>query len=236
MLRSIAGKPLIQWAHEQACRSNASEVIVATDDDGIRRCCEDFGATVCMTGSSHRSGSDRVAEVASKLGWGATDVVVNLQGDEPLVEPALLDALAACLWADPGAAIATVSTPIWHIDELDNPNVVKVVCDAAGRALYFSRAAIPSQRDGRPDPDSLGRRYRRHVGLYAYRVEALERLAAAPASEAELAESLEQLRALHLGMPMHVMGSESPPAHGVDVETDIPDVERALLARDAAGT
>src|SRR5262245_56138540 len=169
------GKYLIQHVYERACQSTkASAVVVATDDPRIVAAVRSFGGRVVLTRRDHPSGTDRVAEVAAGL---AADVVINLQGDEPLVEPATLDLLAGCLAGDAGAVMATLAVPIAGDAQWRNPNCVKVVCDRVGRALYFSRSPIPFVRDGAPDFDARPSRFLQHLGLYAYRRDFLLELA-----------------------------------------------------------
>ena len=232
-LARIAGEPMIRHVHRAAVASGAQEVVVATDDDRIRAACAGFGADVEMTDASHASGTDRIAEVAGRRRWAPEDIVVNLQGDEPMLPPALIRQVADLLAATPGAAISTLATPI--ADEADylDPNVVKVVARADGLALYFSRAPVPWDRDGAagsaPGRESH-RDARRHIGLYAYRVSALRALAAAPAAPLELRERLEQLRALWLGLGIAVADAAAAPGPGVDTPEDLARVE-ALLQR-----
>src|SRR5437764_4731982 len=177
-LLRATGKYLIQHVYEQACAARtASEVIVATDDDRIRAAVESFGGRVVMTRADHPSGTDRVAEVAAGL---TADVIVNLQGDEPLIDPAALDLLAGLLAADPGSDMATLAVPIADRDTYLSPNVVKVVCDDRGRALYFSRSPLPFLRDGEPDFAARPARFLQHLRLYAYRLNFLRQLAATP--------------------------------------------------------
>src|SRR4051794_7962107 len=165
-LLRATGKYLIQHVYEQARQAEcAAEVVVATDDDRIRRAVEGFGGTAVMTRTDHPSGTDRVAEVARTL---AADVILNLQGDEPLIDPAALDLLAGLLAADPGAGMATLGVPIRDRDSYLSPNVVKVVCDDRGRALFFSRAPIPFHRDAEPDFTADPPRVLQHLGVYAY--------------------------------------------------------------------
>jgi len=225
-LRDIAGKPLIQHVWERAQETGAAGICIATDDDRIAAAAKGFGADVCMTDPNHPSGSDRCAEVAEKQGWDDDTVLVNLQGDEPLMPPELVVAVAEGLLSNPEAAIATAATPC-TTDELDDANAVKVVCDQNGMALYFSRAPIPWSREQGGADAQLALR---HVGLYAYRVGSLRRITAEPPAAIELAESLEQLRALALGYRIHVsLTAERPPA-GVDTPEDLARIE-ALLSR-----
>ena len=223
-LRDMSGKPMIQHVHDVAERSGAERVIIATDDDRIREKAESFGATVCMTSSSHRSGTERLAEATERLGWADGDVVVNLQGDEPHMPPELLVEVATNLTERPEAGIATLCTPIVLADELLDPNVVKVVRDPSDYALYFSRAPIPWLRDefpisGGPLPSRV--EFLRHIGLYAYRVEVLKRFVKLAESPMAEAESLEQLRAVAHGIKIHVASASKIPPPGIDTEEDL---------------
>lgn len=223
-LRLIAGRPMIEHVYRQAVASGAAEVVVATDDVRIQKVAEEFGARVCMTAADHPSGTDRLAEVANLLGWTDDDIVVNVQGDEPLVPPGLIGQVAAALEVHPDAGIATVCTRIHTAQEVFDPHIVKVVMDARGYALYFSRAPIPYHRKAFSKshhqlPD--GTDFFRHIGLYAYRAEVLRRYPRLSPALLERAESLEQLRALWHGIRIHVFeAAEAPPA-GVDTEEDL---------------
>lgn len=228
-LAPLAGKPLVQHVWERACRSAASEVLVATDDERIAEAARGFGASVVMTADTHRSGTERAAEVAARLGWAPDDVVVNCQGDAPLVPPESLDQVAGLLQRGQPGDLATLCTPLHDEDEWRSPHVVKVVVDQDWRALYFSRAPIPAAGHGRSWPVPAWR----HLGLYAYRVAALGRLAAAPPCELELTEQLEQLRALWLGMTIRLAEAQALP--GPDVDTPA-DLARAGQLLGAAGT
>jgi len=222
---------MIRHVFERVVQSGAAQVIVATDDERVATACAGFGAEVQMTSASHLSGTDRLAEVAARRGWGAAEVVVNVQGDEPLLPPALVRQAAGLLGADPGADVATLGTPIGSLGEFLDPAVVKVVRRADGRALYFSRAPIPWHREGAAAGLASQTRFDgawRHIGLYAYRVGALQRLAAAAPAPLELVEKLEQLRALHLGMAIVVGEAMDVPGPGVDTPEDLERV-RALL-------
>jgi 3-deoxy-manno-octulosonate cytidylyltransferase (CMP-KDO synthetase) len=233
-LADIAGRPMIQYVHERVMASGAAEVLIATDDERVARACAGFGAEVQMTSTSHLSGTDRLAEVATRRGWGDADVVVNVQGDEPLLPAALVGQAASLLGADPGADIATLGVPIESLQVFLDPSVVKVVCRADGRALYFSRAPIPWHRDGAPGAVATQADFSgawRHLGIYAYRVGALKRLAAAPPAPLELAEKLEQLRALHLGMAIVVGEAIERPGPGVDTVDDLERVRLLLVGR-----
>jgi len=226
-LQKLAGKPMIQWVYECGRSSKAAEVIVATEDERIVKAVDAFGAAAAMTSADLESGTDRVAEVARLRGWVDDDIVVNLQGDEPMMPPALIDQVAGMLEAKPGAQMATLAIAIKSYDDLINPNLAKVVTDPAGRALYFSRAPIPCNRD---EPrDYVGAR--RHMGIYAYRVAALKKLAALAPSPLELCEKLEQLRALSNGIDIHVAEACEAPGMEVNTAEDLERVERLLTRR-----
>jgi 3-deoxy-manno-octulosonate cytidylyltransferase (CMP-KDO synthetase) len=224
-LALLAGLPLVLHVHRLAVRSGAAEVVVATDDERIRAACLAQGADVEMTGAGHASGTDRIAEVAMRRRWAPDAIVVNVQGDEPLLPPALISQAAQLLSDDAAASIATLATPISTREEFCNANVVKVVADAHMHALYFSRAPIPWLRDGAA-PASVGAR--RHLGIYAYRVAALRRLAAMPPSALEQAERLEQLRALQAGMVIVLADAIEPPGSGIDTAEDLLRAEASL--------
>ncbi len=233
-LLPLLGRPMIEWVHERARRSAAREVIIATDDARILQAAEAFGATALLTEASHASGTDRIAEVARRLGWAADDIVVNVQGDEPLMPPALIDQVASLLQAHASAALATLATAVESVAALLDPNVVKVVTDVQQRALYFSRAPIPWVRDGAPAGWASQRscaQARRHLGIYAYRVGALARLAPLPPSALERLEQLEQLRALEHGMEIRVADALAPAGADVNTAADIAAVE-ALLTQE----
>lgn len=233
-LQKLAGKPLLQWVHEVGLASGAAEVIIATDDERILEAAQAFGANARMTSLTHVSGTDRVAEVALQSGWADEDLVVNLQGDEPLMPPELVHQVATLLGHHPGAAIATLASRITSVQSLLDPNVVKVVTDASGRALYFSRAPIPWGRDTAPAGIVSQRGYqgaRRHIGLYAYRVAALRRLSMLPPTPLEMIEKLEQLRALEHGLAIQVADASALP--GPDVNTP-EDLARAALVLEKA--
>ena len=229
----LAGEPMILHVHRIASRSGAAEVIVATDDERIRSACSAAGAAVEMTAGGHASGTDRIAEVALRRGWAQDDIVVNVQGDEPLLPAALIRQAAALLAASPAASIATLATPIASEAEYLDPNVVKVVARDDGIALYFSRAPVPWDRDGFASrPPGAGRHHgaRRHLGIYAYRVAALRRLAGAPPAALEQRERLEQLRALAMGLSIAVADADEAPGPGVDTPEDLARVEALLRA------
>lgn len=226
-LLRATGKYLIQHVYEQARQAEcAAEVVVATDDDRIRAAVESFDGKAVMTRTDHPSGTDRVAEVARTL---AADVILNVQGDEPLIDPAALDLLAGLLAADPGAGMATLAVPIRDRDSYLSPNVVKVVCDDRGRALYFSRAPIPFHRDAEPDFRADPPRVLQHLGVYAYRRDVLLKIAATPPHPLEEAEKLEQLRVLGAGGAIGV-GLVAHAHRGVDTPADYDAFVRAYRA------
>lgn len=219
-MADVSGRALILRTADRALESGASEVIIATDHPRIAKLCESDGLTVVMTRADHQSGTDRIAEVAAKMAWADDEVVVNVQGDEPCLPAANIDQVAALL-QDRQVGIATLATAIVQQEEFRNPNVVKVVCDRNGLALYFSRAAIPCWRDSGPDvtgPDTPGLR---HIGLYAYRVDTLRRFSRTPVCNLEQTEKLEQLRALWHGWPIRVAVACVLPAPGVDTPADL---------------
>lgn len=233
-LLEIGGKPLIRLVYEQARQTAATEILVATDDERIAAACRAFAAPVILTRPDHPSGSDRLAEVTRRLGWPGDTLVVNLQGDEPCMPPALVDQVAANLAAQPGLGMATLAYPIADAETLFDPQVVKVVTDAQGLALYFSRAPIPWHREafaGGQRRLPVGVTYLRHIGLYAYRADFLQRYVGWPPAPAELAESLEQLRVLWHGERIHVGIATQTPGPGVDTAADLERV-RAFLGLD----
>lgn len=217
-LLDINGKCLLQHVYESACRSKAATVIIATDDERIEAAARAFGATVCMTGDRHGSGTERLAEVIEKLQLSDADIIVNLQGDEFGMPAALLDQVAALLQDAAGADIATLCEAMEDPSEYDNPNVVKVVTDGNGRAMYFSRSSIPWHDPDKPPPAVLGYR---HIGLYAYRAGFLRRYVQMPASCLELRERLEQLRALEQGAEIRVAVAREKPGLGIDTADDL---------------
>lgn len=225
-LLDIAGRPMLQHVHDQALKSGAGEVIIATDDQRIFDAATGFGATVRMTSATHESGTERLAEVAAEMGWDDEVVVVNVQGDEPLLPPALVRQVAEGLAGNPAAAVATLAYPINDMDEVSDPNIVKVVLDKDGYALYFSRAAIPCRRDEPVGEQAIPAL--RHIGLYAYRAGFLRRYEGLQASPLEAIEKLEQLRVLWNGMKIHVGMASEMPGHGVDTESDLRRVEKIL--------
>jgi 3-deoxy-manno-octulosonate cytidylyltransferase (CMP-KDO synthetase) len=232
-LQDIAGKPMIQHVWEQARRSAAERVVVATDDARIVEACQAFGAEVLLTRVDHNSGTDRLAEVASQLGLASDAIVVNVQGDEPLIPPAIIDQVAANLAAHPEAGIATLAEPIRDVQALFNPNVVKVATDLDGLALTFSRAPLPWARDAfAASRDQLPADvpYRRHIGIYAYRAGFLHDFVAWGPCWLENTECLEQLRALWHGVRIHVADAREAPPAGVDTPEDLERLRRLLGA------
>lgn len=232
-LQDIAGKPMIQHVWEQASKSSARQVVVATDDARIVEACRGFGAEVLLTRIDHNSGTDRLAEVAAALGLAADAIVVNVQGDEPLIPPEIIDQVAANLAANPQAAIATLAEPIDDVAALFNPNVVKVASDRNGLALTFSRAPLPWARDAfavsrEQLPANVP--YRRHIGIYAYRAQFLHDFVAWGPCWLEDTECLEQLRALWHGVRIHVADALQAPPAGVDTQEDLDRVRRWLGA------
>ena len=230
-LADIAGLPMIVRVAQNAARSAAQRVVVAADDARIVAACTANGVDALLTRGDHATGSDRLAEACSLLGLDGSDLVVNVQGDEPLLDPQMIDACAALLARQADCVMSTAAHAIDSVDEFDNPNVVKVVVDAAGRALYFSRAPIPWWRDARaagstalPSPAPL-----RHIGLYAYQAGFLRRFPQLAISPLEQIEALEQLRVLWHGERIAVHVSDSRPGPGVDTPDDLARV-RALFA------
>lgn len=233
-LADIAGQPMIVRVAAAARRAQSKGVWVATDDERIATAVCHHGFDAVMTSANHVSGTDRIVEVADQLKWDDADVVVNVQGDEPLLDPALIEAVARALRGDPDAAMATAAHPLTAAADFFNPNVVKVVSDVRGRALYFSRAPIPWDRDqfaGSRDELPTDLPARRHIGLYAYRVGFLRCFGQLAPSPLEGCEALEQLRALWHGYPIQVVNIDHPPAAGVDTPEDL---ERVRQLFDAA--
>ena len=225
-LVEIGEKPMIEHVHERGTESAASEVVIATDDERIAEAAEAFGATVCMTAVHHRSGTERIAEVADIMDWDDETIVVNLQGDEPTMPAALIDQCASLL-DDGSADIATLASPFASQADFENPNCVKVIRDVNDHAIYFSRAAIPYPRDAGSEERAATAALHHH-GIYAYRCGVLRRLVAAEATDLEMCEQLEQLRALSLGMTIAVGVPEQPPGAGVDTPEDLERVRQSL--------
>tara|TARA_R110001583_G_scaffold177418_2_gene332543 strand:+ start:49909 stop:50661 length:753 start_codon:yes stop_codon:yes gene_type:complete len=230
-LLDIAGKPMIQHVYNRAKESLASEVIIATDDQRIAQAVKAFGADVCMTRTDHISGTDRLAEVAAQRSFADTDIIINVQGDEPCLPASLINQVAEDLALHTDADIATLYAMITEEKQVFDPNTVKVVMDSQGYALYFSRAPIPWMRDhfdkDSPLPPILP--HYRHIGLYGYRASFLKHYAELSPCILEQEESLEQLRALFHGKKIHLTAALINPGHGVDTEQDLIAV-RQLLA------
>ncbi|WP_313623152.1 3-deoxy-manno-octulosonate cytidylyltransferase [Achromobacter sp.] len=223
-LADIAGKPMVVRTADRAALSRASAVYVATDDVRVQQAAKAHGLHALMTRSDHPTGTDRLAEAVEQLGLPDDAIVVNVQGDEPLIEPELIDAVAAKLQAHPEADIATSACPLADAEALFNPNVVKLVCSADDRALYFSRAPIPWARDALAGGERVladGLPAWHHIGLYAYRVSFLRRYPTLPQGALERFESLEQLRAMEYGHTIVVHRASTPPAGGVDTPADL---------------
>jgi 3-deoxy-manno-octulosonate cytidylyltransferase (CMP-KDO synthetase) len=230
-LLDIAGKPMVAHVYERACRSRASEVVVATDDPRIEAALQPFGARVVMTAASHPSGTDRLQEVAQKMAWADDDIVVNVQGDEPLIPPEVINQVATNLKDSTGAGMATLAEPLHDAAQLFNPNIVKLVRDCNDHALYFSRAPMPWARDlFAKDQSQLPdiSLYFRHLGIYAYRVRFLHDYVSWPPCALEQVEALEQLRALYHGVKIHVAVTAAALPPGVDTQADLDHV-RSLL-------
>ncbi len=229
-LRECAGKPLLQWVFEQAKKSAAEAVVIATDDRRIEEAAKSFGAQVVMTDHGHRSGSDRIAEAVEQLGWPDDSLLVNLQGDEPLMPPECLDQVAALLNERQDASVSSLWWPVSSQEEFSNPNAVKLVTDHSGQALYFSRAPIPGDHQNVSTGWKLARR---HIGLYAYRAAVLQELTALPPGKLETQEHLEQLRWLEAGHQIVLARANQPVPAGVDTESDLLAVEYSLNERRA---
>lgn len=249
-LLDILGKPMIQRVYEQAKKSSAVSVYVATDDQRIFDCVKSFGGDVVMTQEHHPSGTDRLQETAERLGLGDSDVVVNVQGDEPLIPPEVIDQVAKNMFQS-GASSATLAEEIEALDVFLNPNVVKVVCDAEGIASYFSRAPIPWPRDAfskfpvdsstQEDSEKVFQELRqnitllRHIGIYAYRVSLLKKFVQWPMAPLESTECLEQLRILHNGEKMHVEQACLAVPGGIDTQQDLDSIRKYLSQSNSDG-
>jgi len=230
-LQDIAGKPMVQHVYERASESQAVKVIVATDDARIEQAVKDFGGEVCLTSANHESGTDRLHEVAQKYALTDDDIVVNVQGDEPLVPPAIINQVAANLRENTSASVATLSKPILCRDDFFDPGIVKVICDAQSMALYFSRAPIPWARDEFAQstevlPENLNAQ--RHIGIYAYRVGLLNRYVTWPVAPLEKLERLEQLRVMWQGESIHVEDAVCDVPSDVDTEADLIRVRKLV--------
>jgi 3-deoxy-manno-octulosonate cytidylyltransferase (CMP-KDO synthetase) len=230
-LLDVAGRPLIRWVWECARASGAASVIVATDDARVRAAAAAFGADVAMTSPQHASGTDRIAEVVRARGLAPEAIVINLQGDEPLMPAPVPARIAAALAEHPQCGIATAAAPISSLAEFLDPSCVKALRGGTGEALYFSRASVPWPRDAAVDGHPGDFRHAwRHIGIYAYRVKTLLEFAGWPPTPLETTEKLEQLRALEHGMRVYVVELQKAPPAGVDTPEDLERV-RALLRR-----
>jgi 3-deoxy-manno-octulosonate cytidylyltransferase (CMP-KDO synthetase) len=233
MLAEVGGKPLVAWAAQRAKESGAGEVVIATDHEDIATALRAAGWRVCLTSPEHETGTDRLAEAVAQLGWGDDDIVVNVQGDEPLLDPALVREVASTLARHPGASIATAVHRITEARSFFDPNVVKVVIDEDSHARYFSRAPVPYARDAfAQSRDTLPQGFPayRHIGIYAYRVRYLKAYSGLEATPAERFEALEQLRALGHGHRIAVMVWAGALEAGVDTPDDLERV-RAKISR-----
>jgi 3-deoxy-manno-octulosonate cytidylyltransferase (CMP-KDO synthetase) len=229
-LADIAGKTMIEWVYQQAIQAGADQVIIATDDERVKSAAELFGAQVCMTSEKHESGTERLAEVVEKMQITADHVVVNVQGDGPLIPPSIITQVAENLEMS-DAPMATLSVEIEDESEVFNPNAVKVVTDQNGYALYFSRASIPWGRDDfSKESPSIRHSLQRHIGIYAYRAGFIKTYVEWEPSALERIECLEQLRVLWYGEKIHVAVAKETPAAGVDIPEDL-EVVRKLLAQ-----
>jgi 3-deoxy-manno-octulosonate cytidylyltransferase (CMP-KDO synthetase) len=228
VLLPIAGKPMIQHVWDRARESGACDIVIATDDKKVATAARSFGAQVCMTSESCHSGTDRVAQICRLFNWHDSIPVVNVQGDAPLMPPASIRRVAELLRHDPDAEMSTLCVTINSEEEYLDPNVVKVVFDDKGRALYFSRAPIPASGHGTESAWELAWR---HLGLYAYRASALQRLSSTEPCQLELVERLEQLRAMWLGMAINIAVDEENHGPDVDTESDLRKVEELMATR-----
>lgn len=233
-LADILGKPMIQRVIERVLASGATEVVVATDDERIAQAVHKFGGRAMMTSAEHASGTERLAEVVEKLALDENEVVVNVQGDEPMIPPEIIHQVAENLKAQRLAPMATLAVPLLSSDEIFNPNVVKVVQDASNYALYFSRAPIPFDRDAfAADQKVIDMApWKRHIGIYAYRAGFITRYAQWQPSPLEKIEKLEQLRVLWHGERIHVADAIKVPPAGVDTADDLESVRHALQTTD----
>ncbi|MFT4929319.1 MAG: 3-deoxy-manno-octulosonate cytidylyltransferase (CMP-KDO synthetase) [Phenylobacterium sp.] len=232
-LADIGGKPMIQWVYEKSVASGAKQVIVATDDAKVEQVVNDFGGEVCMTSTEHNSGTERLAEVIKLKGLKADTIIVNVQGDEPLIPPENIRQVADNLSRSSKAKMATLSVKIHSVEEAFNPNAVKVVCDKDGYALYFSRSTVPYDRNhflNNEDISTIGDFYQRHIGIYAYRAGFIEQYIQWPDSPLEHIEMLEQLRVLWHGEKIHVEEAHVAPHAGVDTPGDLA-VVRNIVAQ-----
>jgi len=228
-LADIGGKPMIQWVHEQALQAGADKVIIATDDERVEQVVKSFGGEVCMTSPDHESGTERLAEVVEKMAIPDDHIIVNVQGDEPLIPPSIIAQVADNL-ANSQAPMATLAVEIDHEAEVFNPNAVKVVTDKDGYAMYFSRATIPWDRDNfAGQQQTIAQPLMRHIGIYAYRAGFINTYINWQPTTLEKIECLEQLRVLWYGEKIHVEVAKQAPAAGVDTPEDL-EVVRSIIA------
>ncbi|MEP0071645.1 MAG: 3-deoxy-manno-octulosonate cytidylyltransferase [Marinomonas sp.] len=238
LMADLGGKPVLQWVYELSLKAGAQTVTVATDHEIIYQAALEFGASVIMTRDDHENGTERLAEVAAKMGWKDNEIIVNVQGDEPFLPIELIHSSVMALSRDNEAEMATVACVIDNVADLFNPNVVKVVCDEMQRALYFSRAPMPWDRDGFVGIGSkegylpVDFPALRHIGLYVYRASLLSKYADLPMSPLERWEKLEQLRFLHQGIKVQVALADSLPMHGVDTPEDLEKLRHQLSLLD----
>lgn len=225
-LIEINGKTMLEHVYAVAKKSSAKTIVIATDDQRIKKVADKFCGNVLMTSDQHQSGTDRLAEVCQIMQWKEEDIVVNLQGDEPLTPPELLHQVATNLHDYQDCSIATLTTPILEQCDIDDPNIVKVVADINGYALYFSRAAIPFQRE--TDEPTAKNQYFRHLGIYAYRVEFLNNYNKMPQCALETIERLEQLRAMYHGYKIHTQQAVKLPGPGIDTPEDLHKVNALI--------
>ncbi|MBT4885029.1 MAG: 3-deoxy-manno-octulosonate cytidylyltransferase [Legionellales bacterium] len=228
-LLNIGDKPMIWHVYNRAVESGAVDVVVATDSTEIANIARDFGAQVCMTSADHMSGTERIAEAAEALGYESDDIIVNLQGDEPLMPPSIIHQVAHALDVNDSARVSTMATNIDDVDDLFNPSIVKVVINKRGYAIYFSRAPIPWERESfAKDPKLMTSPHYRHVGIYAYRVGFLQEYLKTIECDLEKCEMLEQLRMLWNGGKIHVSTTSEKIPHGVDTAEDLENVKKLL--------
>ncbi|RDH83976.1 MAG: 3-deoxy-manno-octulosonate cytidylyltransferase [endosymbiont of Galathealinum brachiosum] len=227
-LKQINGKTMLEHVYRVAKKSSASSIVIATDDARIVEAAEKFCDQVLMTSDQHQSGTDRLAEVCQMNGWAEDEIVVNLQGDEPLTPPELLHQVAENIHLNKQASIATLSTPLTAVEEINDPNIVKVVADINGYALYFSRASIPFQRDAGENMNTS--HYQRHLGIYAYRAGFLNDYSQMPQCELESIEKLEQLRAMYHGYKIHIQEAVKLPGPGIDTPEDLDKIHTLLAS------
>ncbi len=234
LMADLGGKPVLQWVYELSLKAGAKSVTIATDHEIIEQAAKGFAAPVLMTRDDHENGTERLAEVAAKMAWQGDEIVVNVQGDEPFLPVELIHSAVAALQKDAQAEMATVACPIKNAEDFFNPNVVKLVCDEQQRALYFSRAPMPWDRDGFAskgnETEGLEQDFPafRHIGLYVYRASLLANYANLPMSPLERWEKLEQLRFLHQGIKVQVALADQLPPHGVDTPQDLEALRKYL--------